>query len=175
LGFEAPEATNPSQQKELAEVRSHEAQKACSILGLRSIFFLDCPDRQVAESPRIAQQLAELLQQGNYQRVFCPNQYESHPDHQAAFHWLCVALRQTGIVLDVWCYEIWTTLRPNMHVPIDPTMAAKIEAAKAHASQLACHDYFSAFCGLAAYRALACPPSKYAEAFLILNSKNDLG
>lgn len=171
LGIEAPETSNATQRQELAVIRTREAQAACEILGVRHVFFLDGADGQLSEHPQVARQLAALLRENNYQRVFCPGANEAHVDHQAAYRWFCQAINETRRDLDIWCYEVWTPLHPNMHVPIDETMPDKIKAAQAHASQLACLDYRSAFCGLAAYRSLACPPSKYAEAFFILHSK----
>jgi hypothetical protein len=56
---------------------------------------------------------------------------------------------------------------PTNCVPIESTFDAKIQAIEAHVSQLQCLDYLSAFRGLAAYRSLACPSSRYAEAYIV--------
>jgi len=66
-------------------------------------------------------------------------------------------------------YEVWSPLAPNNYVPIDGTLDAKRQAVFAHRSQLDCHNYWDAFLGLAKYRALSCPPSLYAEAFIVLD------
>jgi LmbE family N-acetylglucosaminyl deacetylase len=99
--------------------------------------------------------------------VFCPWPQENHCDHLSTFRLLQQALRRYLRPLHIWLYEVWTPLtRPSICVPIDATMDAKVAAILAHQSQLRCLDYRQAFEGLAAFRSLFCPGSRYAEAFL---------
>lgn len=165
FGLEAPEASTPEARQHLAETRMREAHAACCILGVRQVDFLDGADGRLAESPHLAADLHGRLKEGEYGRVFCPWPHDRHPDHQATFRLLQRALRNDNAPLHVWLYEVWTPLLPTICVPIDSTMVIKVEAIRAHKSQLACLDYLSAFQGLAAYRSLACPGTRYAEAF----------
>jgi LmbE family N-acetylglucosaminyl deacetylase len=106
-----------------------------------------------------------VLQSHRYASVFCPGPSESHADHAAAYALLRAALQQYANDIEVWLYEVWTPLEPNMVIPIDATIEVKMAAIRAHESQLAVMDYATAFRGLAQYRSLFCPTSRYAEAF----------
>jgi LmbE family N-acetylglucosaminyl deacetylase len=169
LGTEAPAAATPEAQHDLAGRRSLEAGEACRRLGVRGHAFLDGADGQLAEQPHLAGALADRLKAGGYTRVFCPWPGEAHPDHAATYDLLRRALPLTAGPVQVWLYEVWTPLRPSVSVPIDDTMADKEAAIRRHISQLACRDYLAAFRGLAAYRALSCPPCRFAEAFVVLD------
>jgi LmbE family N-acetylglucosaminyl deacetylase len=166
LGGEAPEAQSSEDRRQLAEVRSAEAREACRILGVRGIDFLDGVDGGLEKQSHLAGELLRRLIAESYGRIFCPWQQEKHPDHVATFRHLVTALRHYPAPMLVWLYEVWTPLPPTVCVPIDATMSVKEDAIRAHRSQLTCLDYLSAFRGLAAYRSLMCPGSRFAEAFI---------
>lgn len=175
LGTASPEASTPEGQKQLAATRACEAQEACRLLGVRQVEFLAGRDGQLGEQPELVGPLRARILAG-CDRVFCPWPGERHPDHAATFALLRQALQGCTSALQVWLYEVWTPLpQPNVFIPIDGTMVAKTAAARAHQSQLACLDYLSAFQGLAAYRSLFCPGSRYAEAFLAGESSLVMG
>lgn len=171
LGSEAPEATTAERRAQLAAHRTEEARNACRILGVRDVHFLTGRDGHVAEQPGLAREIGGLLAPGQYHRVFCPWPQDAHPDHQATFHWLVEALKTCPVQAAVWLYEVWTPLLPSTLVPIDATIETKSAAAQAHQSQLTCLDYLSGFRGLAAYRALRCAGTKFAEAFQTTTSE----
>ncbi|HEY2411200.1 MAG TPA: PIG-L deacetylase family protein [Pirellulaceae bacterium] len=158
---------NPATEHQLADTRTHEARKACAVLGARSVVFLGGSDTRLGEEPELASAIAELLSQTVYQRVFCPWPEDAHSDHQATFRLLREAVIPYNKSLNFWLYEVWKPLPANTFVPIDLTIDSKREAIDQYESQLSQLDYREAFLGLAAYRGLFCPPSKYAEAFLV--------
>lgn len=174
LGGEDPAALSAEAQTQIAQRRTVEALSACRILGVEQVDFLDGCDAQLSVQPRLVEALVHRLAARDYQRVFCPWPREHHPDHVATFELYRQALRQLPS-LDTWLYEVWTPLPANTLVPIDATIDDKLAAIQAHVSQLACLDYLSAFRGLAAYRGLFCPPSQYAEAFLVCDRETLLG
>ncbi len=157
-----------------AEVRSREAEAACQVLGIRHVFFLDGKDTCLSDQPHLAESIAKILIEQRYQRVFCPWQHDSHEDHRATFGLLREAVVQLQTPLSFWLYEVWKPLPANTFVPIDGTMATKQKAIEKYASQLAQLNYGEAFVGLAAYRSLFCPPSNYAEAFLVCDQQQFL-
>jgi LmbE family N-acetylglucosaminyl deacetylase len=169
-GLNAPHLESIAVHAELAATRVAEARSACEILGVRDVEFLNGIDGGLLNQPHLAHPLAGLMAERRYQRVFCPWYGEAHPDHVATFRLLQRAVRETNLLPTVWLYEVWTPLVPTDHVPIDATMGAKKQAIEKHQSQLACLDYLHAFVGLSSYRALACPPSEYAEAFLVMDT-----
>jgi LmbE family N-acetylglucosaminyl deacetylase len=157
-----------------AACRTREAQAACEVLGVRKCIFLEGKDTCLSEQPQLAQAIASLLVEGRYQRVFCPWQQDSHEDHRATFALLKQAVEATRLPISFWLYEVWKPLPANTFVPIDGTMATKQKAIEKYASQLAQLNYGEAFVGLAAYRSLFCPPSNYAEAFLVCDQQQFL-
>jgi LmbE family N-acetylglucosaminyl deacetylase len=169
-GLDAPGQQPAAVHEQLAARRETEARASCEVLGVRDVQFLTGIDGGLSHQPHLAKPLISILQAASYQRVFAPWYGESHPDHVATFRLLQRAIAESGVRPAIWLYEVWTPLSPTDHVPIDATMSAKREAITKHESQLDCLDYLSAFVGLAAYRALACPPSKYAEAFLTMDT-----
>jgi LmbE family N-acetylglucosaminyl deacetylase len=166
-GLEEGAAAAEDKQQHLAEVRSREAEAACQVLGVAKVLFLSGNDTQLREQSQLAGEIAKLLIAGGYQRVFCPWPEDAHDDHRATFVWLKRALAQSGAKLNAWLYEVWKPLPANTYVPIDGTIEAKRQAIDQYASQLEQLNYREGFLGLAAYRSLFCPPSKFAEAFLV--------
>lgn len=168
-GTEVPGCGRPETEAQLANVRTGEARDAARILGIDQTFFLDGRDGRLAEDPHIVGRLVELLGDRHYTQAFVPWPREAHVDHQTAFQFFQAALHRVPELSSIWLYEVWSPLSPNNYVPIDGTWEAKRLAIQAHHSQLECLDYLEAFLGLASYRALACPPSRYAEAFVVLD------
>jgi LmbE family N-acetylglucosaminyl deacetylase len=154
----------------LAERRTQEALAACQLLGIANATFLDGPDGRLHTQPELSANLANLLESHDYRSVFAPWPRDGHSDHATTFELLRAALMHSGKELDVWLYEVWTPLEPNMIIPIDSTIEAKREAIRAYQSQLETMDYLTAFQALAQYRSLLCAPAKYAEAFFTCDS-----
>lgn len=153
----------------LAATRTQEAADACSTLGVRHTYFLNGSDGKLAQQTALVAELCGVLQH-SYRRIFCPHAGETHPDHRATFALLRTAARQLALRSEVWLYEVWTPLLANMFVPIDHVIEQKLAAMQCHRSQLAILDYSLAFQGLARYRALFSPPSKFAEAFFVCDA-----
>ena len=167
LGCEDASHMSTGREKVVAACRTAEAREASQLLGAREVFFLDGLDGRLSEQPGLAQSLGSILRGGTYTRVFCPWKGELHPDHLATYQLLLTALVDAPMVMSIWLYEVWTPLVPTNYVPIDATLEAKRRAIGAHQSQLELLDYLGAFTGLAAYRGLQCPPTQYAEAFIV--------
>jgi len=153
--------------REMAETRTREARAACGVLGVRQITFLAGHDMQLQSEPGHVAAIAELLRNRPYQRVFCPWPHDSHADHKATFRLLREAAQPSGSALNFWLYEVWKPLPANTFVPIDLTIDSKRQAIEQYQSQLAQLNYREGMLGLSAYRSLFCPPSRFAEAFLV--------
>jgi len=167
LGQEAGFGASLEARRETAECRTREARAACDVLGVREVLFLDGADSRLADQPQLATSIANTLEAGGYQRVFCPWQHDSHEDHRATFALLRRAVEMQPAVTQFWLYEVWKPLPATTFVPIDRTLATKRLAIEQYQSQLTQLNYREAFLGLAAYRSLFCPSSKFAEAFLV--------
>lgn len=155
---------------ELSRVRGEEAMRACRILGAHEVMFAEGRDGALGQQPQLAETILALLQSRPYLSVFCPWPHDGHADHAATYLLLHRALQALGREIDIWLYEVWTPLTPNMCIAIDQTMDAKMEAFAQHKSQAALLNYAEAFRGLAMYRGLNRPPSRFAEAFYTCSS-----
>jgi N-acetylglucosamine malate deacetylase 1 len=167
MGVESGVHPTAEVRRAVAGQRSKEARAACDVLGVRQAMFLDGADTQLQDQPHLAEAIFEILRRAPYQRVFCPGPEDAHKDHIATFSHLRRAAAEHRAPLQFWLYEVWKPLAANTYVPIDNTMETKRLAIEQYASQLALLNYREAFVGLAAYRSLFCPSSRYAEAFLV--------
>ena len=167
MGTDEGLCASPQQRRELAAVRTREAEAACGVLGVRSVQFLDGQDTRLAEQPQMATAIAGLFRRASYERVFCPWGRDGHEDHIATFGLLRRAVQEHFAPTQFWLYEVWKPLAANTFVPIDRTLEFKRHAIEQYQSQLSQLNYREGFLGLAAYRSLFCPSSKYAEAFWV--------
>jgi len=172
-GIEGGTAASLESSRQMGETRVQEAHAACAVLGVRSVRFLGGHDTRLADQPELALSIADLLRREGYQRVFCPWPHDSHDDHKATFTLLRSAAMQNHFTTSFWLYEVWKPLPANTFVPIDHTIEAKRRAMEQYQSQISQLNYREGFAGLAAYRSLFCPPSSYAEAFLVCD-KNEI-
>jgi LmbE family N-acetylglucosaminyl deacetylase len=153
----------------LGNQRSLEAAAACRTLGVGKAFFLKGCDGQVDQRPELSDEIFQLLESGGYTTVFCPWPFDVHKDHCATFDWLAAALEHLDRNLDVWLYEVWSTLHPNKLVAIDATLEIKRQAIQAHVTQLQNYDYLTGFMALCQYRGILLPTARFAEAFFVCN------
>lgn len=177
MGQEAAGGLSSEARSELAHTRSAEAQAACAVLGVRRLFFLDGQDTRLADQPQLAAAIQAILAQEPYERVFCPWPEDGHEDHKATFQLLrrAVAGPPPLPTQQFWLYEVWKPLPANTFVPIDHTLPIKRQAIEQYRSQLTQLNYREGFLGLAAYRSLFCPASRYAEAFWVCTREALLG
>lgn len=170
-GYDMLRSATDEENEALAGTRQREARSACEVLGVRKVTFLSGIDGRVLECPQLDHELAKIIAVGQYQRVFCPWPHDGHRDHQAAYQVVERAIQATRVRPTLWLYEIWSPMQSaNMFVPIDISIDRKRAAMREHRSQQETLNYFDAFEGLARYRALFCPPSRYAEAFLTIDT-----
>jgi len=150
------------------QLREAEAQSAAKILGIAATHFLRQPDWTLAEAlETAAAALAPILASERPQLIYLPHSAEWHPDHQAAGPILQRALSASAIAQsEIRGYEVWTPLSSyDVVVDITPVMSRKLQAVRAHASQLQEFDYARAVEGLNAYRGAIAARVSFAEVF----------
>jgi LmbE family N-acetylglucosaminyl deacetylase len=82
---------------------------------------------------------------------------------------LARAIEKSGWRGEVWCFEVWSPLWPNVAVDISDVVEAKRHAINLYASQVAGLHYADGTLGLNRYRALRVYVA-YAEAFYVTDS-----
>jgi LmbE family N-acetylglucosaminyl deacetylase len=157
--------------EEAWRIREAEARKAGKILGLVELFFLRCSDWFLGENKsQAAKLLSPVLKQTLPKMIYVPHPNEWHPDHQAAWPILKMALKRSAVkVTALRAYEVWTPLSHYDAVEdISPVMSQKLRAVRAHRSQVRDFKYDRAIAGLNQYRGEMAARTRYAEVFQTL-------
>lgn len=155
---------------EIDATRKVEARHASKTMGFASLEWLDLPDGSLSlHEPEMAGQLSRHLQMHAPQQVFCPFVSDHHRDHSAVAQAVALAIRKTGWGGEVWCYEVWSPLWPNVLVDISDVQALKRGVIEIYASQTAGLHYAEGILGLNSYRGLKVNVA-HAEAFYVCSA-----
>ncbi|MGQ9503084.1 MAG: PIG-L deacetylase family protein [Anaerolineae bacterium] len=142
----------------LAALRKAEQRTAAQILGVKEVVFLNEPDGELQPSPQLRQQVVREIRRYRPDIVVFPDPaayyfdsgYINHPDHRiagvVALEAIFPAARNRMYHPELLAqglephavHEIYLvgSLQPNRWVDISDTIDLKIEAIKAHASQI---------------------------------------
>jgi LmbE family N-acetylglucosaminyl deacetylase len=149
-GVFAREGDQSTQQHELASRRAA-AQKACGILGVKSVSFGDFPDNRMDTVPllEITQAVEALISKYQPKIVFTHHAGDVNIDHRRLHEAIVTACRpQRGHpVKTLLCFEVpssteWQlpgsapTFTPNWFVDITTTLVRKLAALEAYAEEL---------------------------------------
>jgi len=140
---------------EYVDTREREAAEAAKQMGTSIIEFLDHPDGQLCRLERdLSDELADVLRSFEPEQVFVPFPTDHHRDHQATASAAARAMRRAGWSGEVWSYEAWSPLWPNVSVDVSEVIDGKVDALNCHASQVNGLNYVDATVGLNRYRGL---------------------
>mgnify|MGYP005861694805 CR=1 FL=1 len=158
--------------EELCAIRREEARRACSLLGVRDLHFLDLPDGRSRAVESAVDSLQAVFEAVGPDLVYLPFLTDSHHDHQTTNELFLALLRRQPHLGGLLCcaYEVWTPLYPNCIIDISEYMENKLAALGCYTSQLAMNDYISSVRGLNAYRSIANSSRGYAEAFFLTSA-----
>ncbi|MBF0111342.1 MAG: glycosyltransferase [Desulfamplus sp.] len=130
--------------------RKIEAKAAAKILGVKEIFYLNLPDRDVAFMQFPEQTLLEILEKVKPATIFLPSFQEIHPDHRATTHSFLSFLDKVAkyrfddrlnLSFELWFYEINRQGEVNRLIDISYVLDIKEAAIDCYASQLEQLDY----------------------------------
>lgn len=165
-GFRAGYRPTAADCAALAVTRQAEARAACQVLGVSDVTFLGGEDALLHLHAHLWRDVLERLRAHQYDFVLAPWPFDQHRDHQSTWKMTIAALEHYPRPIQVWFYEVWTPLVPNIVVDISTTADTKREAVQKFASQLAALDYAETSLALARYRSVLIPGTTHAEAFL---------
>lgn len=138
----------------LARMREKEERASARILGVKNVVFLRHDDCALLPTLALRRELVRQLRKyrpeavicGDPQAWFFDNRYINHPDHRAAGVAALEAVFPAAEMELLWPEEgaphkvqavyVCSTPSPNTWIDITGTIDVKIEALKAHASQL---------------------------------------
>ena len=154
--------------------RQSEAERVAQLLGFDHRF-LGFPDGSVSlHEPAVARAIAEAIRQFRPEVIYCPFPGDHQRDHQATSACTGAAVADTDYRGEVWCYELWSCLWPNIGVDISTVVDVKREAINCYASQVAYVDYVEGALGLNRFRGLKLGVD-YAEALFASDPRTFVG
>jgi N-acetylglucosamine malate deacetylase 1 len=157
-----------------AGVRKGEAERVARLLGFDHRF-LAFPDGSTSlHEPAVTRVIADAIRSFRPQVIYCPFPGDHHRDHQSASACTGAAVAETCYEGEVWCYELWSCLWPNIGVDISSVVDIKREAINCYASQVAHVDYVEGALGLNRFRGLKLGV-EYAEALFASNPRTFIG
>ncbi|MBM3560352.1 MAG: hypothetical protein FJX53_10855 [Alphaproteobacteria bacterium] len=153
------------------DVLQAEAASVAARLGYEAVF-LGHPLRGIALDAAAVDAFAAAVVAGRPDALFIPFLLDDHDDHRRASEMLLAACARGRLdpALEVWAYQVYTTLPGNVIVDITDVAARKADAIRGFASQAHIRDWAHWALGLNAFncRFLAGPGARYAEAFFVL-------
>lgn len=158
---------NEEERQHTISVRRKEAQKVQQHLGFDLLDELNIPDGAAMRfESEIASKIKEHIAQFKPDIVLTPTPIDNHRDHQATAMGVARGLNEAKFGGDVWSYEVWSTIWPNVAVDISSVQADKQKLISMYESQLIGMAYDDAITGLNRYRGLSLQ-LEFAEAFFV--------
>lgn len=178
--------------KELTAIRQREQRRACKILGIKEVFFLEYEDGALEVTMPLKRDIVKYIRKLKPDTVFAmdpsmlydvEHTFTNHPDHRAGGQAVMDAvypLARDHLSFPEQCaaglepHEVKTLLltnfaKQNYYVDITDTFDIKLEALAAHASQVAdlqaAHQWVRSFAEEAGQLAGV----RYAEGFMRLD------
>lgn len=154
---------------DVIKIREKEAKKGLSYLDESYIEtkFLRIEDGKLFENKRIAKDEIKKIIKDNT-NVIIPNIYDNHIDHIVTSEIVIEILKKIKFKnIEVWNYELWSTLIPNIVFDITKYTDIKVKMINAHKSQVEHIDYTDKILGLNKYRSITTGVKKitHCEAF----------
>jgi LmbE family N-acetylglucosaminyl deacetylase len=118
--------------------------------------------------------IADAIRSFRPEVIYTPFPGDHHRDHQSTTACTGAAVAETGYEGEVWCYELWSCLWPNIGVDISSVVDIKREAINCYASQVAYVNYVEGALGLNRYRGLKLGVD-YAEALFASDPRTFIG
>jgi LmbE family N-acetylglucosaminyl deacetylase len=139
---------------ELKRIRRGEAEASARTLGVEIVAVGTFPDGSLSlHEEAAAAFVAETIARWKPEQIFCPFPADNHRDHQSTAAVVALALEKSGWRGEVWCYEVWSALWPNVAIDISEVQAEKTRAIGCYASQNGM-PYADAALGLNRFRGL---------------------
>jgi N-acetylglucosamine malate deacetylase 1 len=144
----------PSMRSTMRSIRRREAEVVARYVGFETEMLEFVDGDLTGQERAVGRVLARTIDAFEPSVVFCPFFTDAHADHQAAAVATSIALDLSAWRGEVWAYEVWTPIWPNVSVDITAVSQKKREAITLYDSQMQDRDYAAAALGLNRYRGL---------------------
>lgn len=152
----------------------NEAKAVAEGLGFET-FSLDLPVLNIPIDTESLQACARIINNIKPKCIFIPFLLDDHDDHRRASEFLYTLVKKEFIntrSIEIWGYQVYTALPPNVIVDITDVAEKKSNAIKKFKSQMEKRDYAHYSLGLNAFNSRFLkgkgPLPKYVEAFFVL-------
>lgn len=130
------------QYAKLCSARRTESERAADVLGVERCIYLGIPERNLAAASADPTPIQRVLDDCRPDVIVVPGEFEHHPDHRVAYHWLRAALDSSSHDAELLCYEVWGSCMPTHVLPLDgKTWERKVKALDEYQTQLHMLDY----------------------------------
>ena len=164
-------ATDGAARDDSAADRLAESRAAAACLGIPAPTCWHLPDRRLEYGEDLVGRILRAIAETGADLVYAPSPAEAHPDHRALALAAIEAVRRSAGDLRLALYEIGIPLAPTMLLDITTVHAAKREAMRCFASQLAHQRYDEQIDALNRYRSYTLPADvDVAEAFRVVDA-----
>ncbi len=120
-----------------AEVREKEARRGAEILGVEEVVFLDHEDGRITVDPESIDVLREYLREYRPELVFTHSPRDTHQDHRRTYRLVTAAVSKFPEISVLMGEGPSTTeFNPVLYVDISDVIEEKLEAVRAHESQI---------------------------------------
>lgn len=116
-------------------LRRSEQEDACKIMGVEKLFWGGYKDTHLEVNQRTISKIEDVISEINPSFIFCHFPEDTHQDHR---HLSMATQSAARNLKNVLFYEGPTTssFKPQVYVDVEETLQRKIEALKAHQSQV---------------------------------------
>jgi LmbE family N-acetylglucosaminyl deacetylase len=135
-------------------LRRRETMAACACLGITDVMFLDHEDRELANVPTLASDVAALIDAFTPDVIYAPSPLEFHPDHRAAADAAERAVRLCKTPAELLYYEVGQPVQIDVLVDITGVLDKKHRAILQYQSQLDERPYNDVALALNRFRSL---------------------
>jgi LmbE family N-acetylglucosaminyl deacetylase len=89
----AGETQGTTDRNDYIAIRRDETIRACRILGIEQVVFLNFEDRQLGGAHNALYQIIETINNFKPDLIYAPSALDFHPDHRAAHFLICNAVK----------------------------------------------------------------------------------
>lgn len=129
--------------QDYVHLRQQETRQGGARLGVGGYTFWGLPEGHSpgeADIEHGAQRLAEFVRDWKPDVILAPWHGDQHMDHQSLSVAVTRFLEISPFAGDVWGFEVWSPLQPELLVDVSSVWSRKVEALESHQTQLAYDD-----------------------------------
>lgn len=160
---------------ETMAMREDEAKEASRYIGADAVF-LRYPERGIKIDSASMYKIRKIYEETRPDVVFVPFIADDHDDHRRATHLFYEAFKKNAVSSEIWAYQVYSSVIPNIVVDITGVMDEKMKLINIWKSQNAKRDWGHYIRGMNAVnsRFLKTTEARYAECFFVAPAREYL-